>query len=1347
MKRFEPHSHSEFSNIRLLDCINKIPALINRAIEIGLSGIALTDHECLSGAPQANFYAQEILKDHPDFKVAIGNEIYLTSNREIGQKYYHFILIAKNKTGFRALRELSSRAWMNSYWDRGLERVPTTYDELEEIVNKYPNSLIATTACLGGELSSQVLNLIKAEKHNDTNSITEIHNDIVNFVLWCKKLFGEDFYIECAPGQSSEQIAVNKRLKSVAAAFGCKMVLGSDAHYLKKEDRFVHKAYLNSKGGEREVDAFYEYTYLQDENDIKENIAPSELDYNELVNNSYEIYNKIENYSIAHKQTIPKVKVKNYPKIKQITNPQYQTLNSLGNSDDIYDRYWVNECLNKLTELCKQKNLYQNPYWDRLEEEADIKKTISEKLETNMFRYPITLQHYVDLFWECGSTVGAGRGSSCSGLNHYLLGITQLDPIKWDLPFWRYLNKERIELGDIDLDLCPSKRPLILQKIKEERGQNFNQNIDDLSRKNLGCTLIATFGTEGTKSAVLTACRGYRGQGSGYTVSGPTNENEDGWATDYRDGIDVDTAQYLSSLIPSERGFLWPLKDVVYGNKDKDRKPITAFINEINKYPGLLDIAMAIEGIVNKRSSHASGVILFDKDPYEFGCFMKTPKGEIITQWDLHKCEACGMTKYDFLVTEVQDKIAETIRLLQKYNKIDSNLTLREVYNKYLHPEILPLNDKTIWKALQENSVLNIFQFDSDVGSQAAKKIKPTNILEMADANGLMRLMTAEKGAETPMEKYIRYKNNLSLWYQEMDRAGLTKEEQTAVEPYFKQSYGVPPSQEQLMRMLMDDKICGFSLKEANAARKIVGKKQMAKIPELHQQVLNKASSPKLGKYIWECGVGPQMGYSFSIIHALAYSFIGFQTLYIATHWNPIYWNTACLIVNSGSLEEEKETVEIVSLYEKEDYEQYEYEDLPDRSGKKKIEKTTDYSKLAKAIGDITSKGIKVSLIDINKSGFSFEPDEENNEILFGLKGVNKIGGPVIDQIIDGRPYTGIVDFINRCPLNKTQMISLIKSGAFDKVDNEWASKICKNNPRYAIMAYYISLICDPKKRLTLQNFNGLLKSGLIPEMLNKQKQVFVFNKFLKDNKKVGKYYVFDEGSLNFYSQYFDLNELDVINGITCILQTKWDKIYQKEMDEARNWLRENQEEILTQYNNLLFNEIWHKYAIGNISAWEMESLCFYYHEHELTNINKHQYGIVNFFDLSYEPEVDYFIKRAGRDIPIFKLYKIAGTIISKDNTKASVTILTTDGVVNVKFTKEYYAMYNRQISEVQPDGTKKVLEKGWFSRGTKIMVTGYRREDTFVAKTYKTTATHQLYKIVNVNNSNITLEHERISA
>lgn len=699
MNRFEPHAHDHYSNIRLLDCINRPKELVDRAIEIGLAGIAITNHDCLSSHMELNLYAKEIAKEHPDFKIALGNEIYLCDNRDKNQKYYHFILIAKNKIGHRALRELSSRAWMNSYYDRGMERVVTTYNDLFEIVNKYPNSLIATTACLGGELSTLTLNMIDAEITGDEQTKQKCHSRIVQFIQFCQRLFGEDFYIECAPGCSREQVAVNKRLVSIAKCFGIEMVIGTDAHYLKKEDRFVHKAYLTSKPGDREVDDFYEYSYLQSEDEIKENMQKSiPYEVEQMFRNSMEIYDKIEDYSLEHKQTIPKVEVKDYPKSSwwgvnnsdadEMSN--YPILKSMFTSDDRVERYWVNQCWESLEKI--KGSWHDNlDYVARLEEEADIKRTISEKLETNMFSYPVTLQHYVNLFWECGSIVGAGRGSSCSGLNHYLLGITQLDPLQWNLPFWRYLNKERQEIGDIDLDLCPSKRPRIIKEIKKERGQSFNDDIDELSRKNLGCTLIATFGTEGTRSTILTACRGYRSE-------------------DYPDGIDVDTAQYMSSLIPSERGFLWSLSDVVNGNPDKGRKPIKSFINEVNQYPGLLDIMMGIQNLINKRSSHASGIILFDEDPYEFGCFMKTPKGEIITQYDLHMCEAAGMTKYDFLVTEVQDKLAKTIELLQKYGEIDSKLTLREVYNKYFHPSVLPIEDKNIWKVLHNNSVLNIFQ-------------------------------------------------------------------------------------------------------------------------------------------------------------------------------------------------------------------------------------------------------------------------------------------------------------------------------------------------------------------------------------------------------------------------------------------------------------------------------------------------------------------------------------------------------------------------------------------------------------------------------------------------------------
>ena len=138
----------------------------------------------------------------------------------MGQRYYHFILIAKNKEGHRALRELSSRAWMNSYWDRGLERVPTLKSDIEEIMKKYPNSLIATTACLGGELSVNTLALITAEQTGDNDGAATAHNNIVNFLLWAKEVFGDgNFYIECAPGASRDQVLVNKRFPAIAKVY------------------------------------------------------------------------------------------------------------------------------------------------------------------------------------------------------------------------------------------------------------------------------------------------------------------------------------------------------------------------------------------------------------------------------------------------------------------------------------------------------------------------------------------------------------------------------------------------------------------------------------------------------------------------------------------------------------------------------------------------------------------------------------------------------------------------------------------------------------------------------------------------------------------------------------------------------------------------------------------------------------------------------------------------------------------------------------------------------------------------------------------------------------------------
>ena len=684
---------------------------------MGLSGIAITDHECLSAHMEVNQYAKELQKTNPDFTIALGNEIYLTDTRDRGQKYYHFILIAKDAIGHKGLRELSTKAWQNSYVDRKMERVPLLKSELSEIMARYKGHIIATTACIGGELGSEILLAEEAEAVRDNETANYHLEKIFNFINYCKDVFGEDFYLECAPSTKDDQIRVNKRIKRISEAFNVKIVVGTDSHYLTKDERLIHKAYLNSKDGEREVDDFYEFSRLMDSEEIIEllNLAYNNIDFvNQILDNTLELQNKITFYSLEHKQTIPRVEVLDYKKtfIPYTWFDKYPIICELINSDEIQERYWINECIKGL----QDKNLYCDQYLERIEIEADIIKDIGEKLDDCLFAYFNTFKHYIDLFWECGSIVGPGRGSSTGFLSNYLLGITQLDPIRWNIKHWRFLNKERAELPDIDIDLAPSKRPSIFRAIRKERGD-------------LGIVQVATFGTEGTKSAILTACRGYRSE-------------------EYPEGIDVDQAQYMSSLIPQERGFLWSISEVVHGNEEKGRKPVQAFIHEVNQYPGLLDIIENIEGLVNKRGIHASGAILYDNDPFKTASFMKAPNGEMITCYDLHKAEAAGDTKYDLLVTEISDKIIQCFELLQADNQIEKDLSLRDLYNKYIHPEVIDTTDPKIWEHLAAGDIMDIFQFSTGVGLAIAKKLKCQNPMEMTAANAMMRLMS-EKGKES----------------------------------------------------------------------------------------------------------------------------------------------------------------------------------------------------------------------------------------------------------------------------------------------------------------------------------------------------------------------------------------------------------------------------------------------------------------------------------------------------------------------------------------------------------------------------------------------------------------------
>ena len=210
------------------------------------------------------------------------------------------------------------------------------------------------------------------------------------------------------------------------------------------------------------------------------------------------------------------------------------------------------------------------------------------------------------------------------------------------------------------------------------------------------------------------------------------------------------------------------------------------------------------------------------------------------------------------------------------------------------------------------------------------------------------------------------------------------------------------------------------------------------------------------------------------------------------------------------------------------------------------------------------------------------------------------------------------------------------------------------------------------------------------------------------------------------------------------ISHTKWDNIYQKHMDKVRPYIKKNQEQLLNAINNRLTSDVWNKYCLGNLSKWEMDAVSFYSHDHELAAADLNLYEIVDFFELSETPDIERIIPIKGKQVPIFKLYRIAGTVLDRDKAKKTVSLLTTTGVVTVKIFGGVFEQYDKQISVKGADGKKHIIEKSIFTRGNKIIITGIRQEDAFVAKTYSRTPYHKVEQIVGLEGPRLIIKSER---
>ena len=811
-----------------------------------------------------------------------------------------------------------------------------------------------------------------------------------------------------------------------------------------------------------------------------------------------------------------------------------------------------------------------------------------------------------------------------------------------------------------------------------------------------------TLKTEGTKSTILVCAKGF--------------------------GINNDDAQHLADLVPFERGTNWSLKDCFYGNEENGRLPVKEFINEVNKYEGLKDTLFKIEGLICGRSIHASASYIFDAGYIVQNSKMRAPNGTTITAYNMEDSDYMGGLKIDTLTIEMLDKLHTAIDLLIDANLIEDKGSYKANYDAYLHPDVLDYNNYEMWNLLDRNQILDAFQFDSAMGQQVITKTQPRSMLELSTANSLMRLMAQDGAKEAPMDTYRRYKNNIQLWYDEMSAHNLNTHEQEIMKKHLGSLYGVADTQESIMEMSMDSEISGFDVVLANKLRKSVAKKKKDLIAAVHEKFYKKGTelgtSKALLDYVWDVQIKRQLGYSFSKNHCMPYTAICLQCMNLVQKYGALYWNCACLIVNSGSTDDEN---------------------VDNNSG-------VNYGRIAKAMGNMINAGIKISLPDINRARFGFYPDKKNEEIIYGLRPIQGLGGKVAKAIIDNRPYSSVEDFYskmqefkNASKENKfgdTSMISLIKAGCFDNIEGK---------DRREIMADFIRLISSPIKSLKMDNIEDLAKLNLLTDEQKKYElRLYRFRKYVFQKqffyKQLGKspntaFYILERKfAYPFFEKYF-LNDMTeskdwdyADNGEVIVKRGSLDRVFGKLVADFKEKVLDDPK-MLAAVNESKFKLIWNEKAIGSISKWEMDSMCYYYHPHELSVINKDKYNIVDFESLPENGPIAQKYWYRGQEKSRFVLSRICGTVLDKNKNKNTVDFLTPTGVVTLKFYKGAFNFYDRQLSKDNGDGTKTVIEKSWFSRGNKLLITGYRRDSQFVPHKYSDSIfKHSVQMIKDIN-------------
>ena len=867
------HVHSHYS---LLDGLSKVEEIVDKCLATGMNAVALTDHGNMYGIKDLLDYCKKVNKERKKsaeaagepfvpFKPIVGVEAYCarrgrhsqTDDKAVngeGRSYiidrsgWHLILLAKNMTGYHNLCRLVSAGYMTDafYHTARIDR---------ELLEKWHEGIICSSACLGGELPQKVLNGMQTagtekaqgEERNIADLIAQgCFSEAEETIEWFKNLFGEDYYIELQRHETQvaggdqevyeRQKQVNPVLVELAHKHGVKLICTNDSHFVNAEDAEAHDRLICLSTNHFVNDVNRMHYTKQEWLKTPQEMAEIFSDIPEALANTQEIADKVEIYDIDHGPIMPKFDI-----------PE-----SFGKEEDYPDRLaFESAYLRHLTMEGALKRYGQ----ERLDNDKELRERIEFELNTIIsMGFPGYFLIVMDFIRaareELDVSVGPGRGSAAGSVVAYCLKITDLDPLEYDLLFERFLNPDRISLPDIDTDFEDCGRGKVLDYVSRKYGETHVAHI-------------VTYGKMATKMALADVGRVQQ--------------------------IPLPKVNELKGLIP-DREFPGNIKDDKGKSPKVNLRNCYQYIDELKReYESgdpntrqMLEYAARLEGTVRQVGIHACGVIIGADDLTNFAPLSSvedkgSKKRVLVTEYDGHVVESVGLIKMDFLGLITLTIIKECLRNVKKARGIDIDI------------DHIPLDDELTYKLFQEGRTVAVFQFESGGMQKYLRELKPTVIGDLIAMNALYR-----PGPMDYIPQFIRRKQGQEPVTYDIP----------VMEKYLKDTYGVTVYQEQVM--LLSRLLANFTRGESDKLRKAMGKKKMDELAALQDKFMEggKANGydPKILTKIWE-DWKKFASYAFNKSHAACYSWLAYQTGYLKAHY-PSEFMAANLTVNKDDIKE-----------------------------------------------------------------------------------------------------------------------------------------------------------------------------------------------------------------------------------------------------------------------------------------------------------------------------------------------------------------------------------------------------------------------------------------------------------